>query len=319
MLRRDLFKTLAGGAAIARLARAAKLTRGNICFITDEVNRDLAAALPFAAEFGIRQVELRNVDGLYCFRHEPEKLKQIRARLKEYGIRVAILSTPILKCVLPGSQLSATAKREIKSAQNDLPIPDEQQAVQQMDYLRKAIEAARILETDRLRIFSYWRVEDPEKERPRIVEGLRRLTEVAEKEKIKLCIENEPACNLANCVETSAVVKAIDSPWLGMNWDAANGLSTGEVPYPDGFNLLDKKRVWHTHVKDSRPNPDTGRRQTCAVGDGDVPWSAIFTALGKAGYTGALSMETHFSIDGQKEPASRRSIAGILKVVDSLA
>jgi hypothetical protein len=29
-------------------------------------------------------------------------------------------------------------------------------------------------------------------------------------------------------------------------------------------------------------------------------------------------METHFSINGQREPASRRSMQGILKVIDGL-
>ncbi len=309
---------MAGGVVAARVARAARLSRANVCFITDEVSRDLAVALKFAAEFGVKQVELRHVDNLYCFRHEPERLKQIHAQLREHGIRVAILSTPVLKCVLPGSTLTTGSAREVQAAQKDFPVPVEDQFPQQMQFLRKAIEAARILETDQLRIFSYWRVEDRAKERPRIVEGLKRVTEVAEKEKIRLSIENEPGCNLADCAETASVLKEIPSPALGMNWDIANGLSTGEKPYPDGFDLLDKKRIWHLHIKDSRRNPETGRRQTCAVGDGELPYHDIFTALGKASYSGALSMETHFSINGSREPASRRSMQGILKVIDSL-
>jgi L-ribulose-5-phosphate 3-epimerase len=310
---------MASGAAATTLARGARLTRGNVCFITDEVSRDLGVALKFASEFGVKQVELRAVDNMYCFRHDPEKLKQIHAQLREHGIRVAILSTPVLKCVLPGSTLTTGSAREVQAAQKDFPVPVEEQFAQQLQFLRKSIEAARILETDRLRIFSYWRVEDREKERPRIVEGLRRITEVAEKEKVRLCIENEPGCNLANCRETSSVLKEISSPALGMNWDIANGLSTGEKPYPDGFDLLDKKRIWHVHIKDSRRNPDTGRRQTCAVGDGEIPYREIFPALAAAGYSGALSMETHFSINGSREPASRRSMEGLLKVVDNLS
>ncbi|HYM13620.1 MAG TPA: sugar phosphate isomerase/epimerase family protein [Bryobacterales bacterium] len=319
MRRRDLLRTLAGGAAMARLARAARLTRGHVCFITDEVNRDLSTALQFAKEFGIRQVELRNVDGKYCFRHDPAKLKEIHALLQEHGIHVAVLSTPILKCILPGSTLKPGVEKQIKAAQKDLPVPDDQQVAQQMDYLHKAIDAARILDTDMLRIFSYWRVEDPAKERPRIVEGLSRVAEAAEKEKIRLCIENEPSCNIANCTEAMAVLDRLPSRYLGINWDIANGASTGETPYPDGFHLLDKKRIWHTHIKGFCVDADTKRHHTCAVGDGVLPYVEIFTALGKAGYAGALSMETHYSINGQREPASRRSMQGILKVIDQLA
>jgi sugar phosphate isomerase/epimerase len=314
-----MLKTLAAGAACLTPARAARLTRSNLCFITDEVSRDLRVALAFAADYGIRQVELRNVDGRYCFRHEPEKLRQIRDLLKERGVRVALLSTPVLKCVLPGSALAEGVQNEIQLAQKDFPVPVDDQFAQQMDFLRQAIDAARILETDKLRIFSYWRVQDREKESARIVEGLERVTRVAEKEKIRLCIENEAACNLADCRETSALLKKINSPYLGMAWDVVNGTSTGENPYPDGFSALDTRRVWHTHIKDYRHNPATGRRQICAVGDGQTPYREIFTALGKAGYTGALSMETHFSLNGSKEAASRRSMDGLVKVVESLA
>jgi hypothetical protein len=58
MLRRDFCLAL-GTAAAARAA--SRLTRANLCFITDEVSRNLRTALQFAAEYGIRQVKLRSV------------------------------------------------------------------------------------------------------------------------------------------------------------------------------------------------------------------------------------------------------------------
>ena len=322
MHRRDFLRTVGGSAAVlcsAGSARAARLTRANLCLITDEVSRNLRPALQFAAEYGVWQVELRNVDGKYCFTHEPAKLKEIRGVLKEYGISVAVLSTPVLKCVLPDSNVTAAARKEVELAFKDFPVPTAEQFPRQMELLHKAIEAARILETDKLRIFSYWRVEDREKERSRILEGLSRAAEVAEKEKIFLCIENEDSCNLADCAETSAVLRQLSSPNLGMNWDPVNGYSTGENAYPEGFSQLDKRRIWHMHVKDWRPHPETGRPQVCAVGDGRVPWLDIFNAMGKAGYKGALSMETHFTMNGSKEAASRRSMEGILKVIERLS
>ncbi len=318
MRRRDLLKTLAAGSVTLRPARAARLTRENLCFITDEVNRDLRKALDFAAEFGIRQVELRNVDGKYCFRHDAQKLKEVRALLDERGVRVAILSTPVLKCVLPNSRITAGAIKEIQLAQKDFPVPAEEQFAQQMVFLRQAIDAARILGTDKLRIFSYWRVENRQEEQPRVIEGLQRVLEVASKEKIRLCIENEGACNLSDCAETAAVLGKIRSPYLGMAWDVVNGTSTGEMPYPDGFGRLDPSRIWHLHIKDYRVNRETGRRQICAVGDGQTPYVEILTALGKAGYNGALSMETHFSLNGSRELASRLSMEGLVKVLEKL-
>jgi hypothetical protein len=56
--------------------------------------------------------------------------------------------------------------------------------------------------------------------------------------------------------------------------------------------------------------------ELCTVcGDGDTPYLDIFRALGRAGYAGALSMETHFRIGGSREPASRRSMEGLLPVL----
>jgi L-ribulose-5-phosphate 3-epimerase len=318
MHRRDLLRTLAGGVAVARLAHAARITRGNVCFITDEVSRDLSTALKFASEFGVRQVEIRNVDDKYCFRHDPSKLKEIHAQLKEHGIRVAVLGTPVLKCTLPGLALTPESDRASQGLQKDLPIPRDQQFGMQMDLLHQAIEAARLLDTDMLRIFAYWRVQDLQKAQPHIVEGLSRIAEVAAKEKIRLCLENENACNVATSAEAAAILAQVKSPALGLNWDFVNAINAGETAYPDGFNKLDKKRIWHVHVKDVRIDPATKQHQVCAVGDGMVPHHEIFTSLAKAGYKGALSMETHFSINGQRDPASRRSMQGIMKVIDGL-
>jgi len=306
--------------AASRVAGAAsRLSRANLCFITDEVSRNVRTALQFAAEYGVRQVELRNVYGKYCLLHDAAMLRQIHALLREHGVRVAVLATPILKCILPGSRLTARAQKESAEARSTFPIPDGEQFGRQMEFLRKAIDAARILETDQLRIFSYWQVENPDEERGRILDGLRRVTDVAEKEKIRLAIENEPGCNLATCAQTMSALREIRSPWLGMAWDVVNGVSAGETSFPDGFRLLDVKRVWHLHIKDSRPDPDSGRRRICAVGDGDTPYHDIFRALGQAGYTGALSMETHFSIDGSREAASRRSMEGLIRTIERIS
>ncbi len=317
MRRREFCRTLAAGTAAAALAPASsRITRASLCFITDEVSRNLRTALQFASEYGVRQVELRSVYEQYCFRHDARRLKEIHSLLKEYGVRVAVLSTPILKCMLPGAPLTAAAQRESRAAQSTFPVPAEEQFARQMEFLRQAIDAARILETDKLRIFSYWQVENFERERPRILQGLRRVTEIAEKEKIRLVIENEPGCNLADCAQTMSVLEEIASPWLGMNWDVVNGRSTGETPFPDGFRRLDLKRVWHMHVKDQRTNLATGRREICAVGDGDTPYHEILPALARGGYTGALSMETHFSVGGSREAASRRSLEGLVRVIE---
>jgi sugar phosphate isomerase/epimerase len=106
---------------------------------------------------------------------------------------------------------------------------------------------------------------------------------------------------------------------VGILWDPMNATSTGETPYPDGYNLLDKSRIWHVQLKDTQLDPQTGERKTVAVGDGVMPYAEIFKALATDGYTGAISMETHFSIDGSRDKASRISIEGVFRALDAQA
>ena len=35
-----------------------------------------------------------------------------------------------------------------------------------------------------------------------------------------------------------------------LNWDPGNAAAAGEIPYPDGYNLLPKDRIGHCHCKD---------------------------------------------------------------------
>ena len=128
-------------------------------------------------------------------------------------------------------------------------------------------------------------------------------------------MENETACSLANCREAMMVLPKAPAN-VGLLWDPMNGTTTEEKPYPDGYDLLDKSRLFHVELKDVEIDPATGERHTVAVGDGVIPYAQIFKALASDGYKGVISMETHFSIDGSREKASRRSMQGIFKALE---
>ena len=57
------------------------------------------------------------------------------------------------------------------------------------------------------------------------------------------------------------------------------------------------------------------RRVWRGVGDGEFDHLGQVRALLKDGYKGALSLETHFTIDDSKAKASEYSMANLLKVV----
>ena len=170
--------------------------------------------------------------------------------------------------------------------------------------LRKCIAAARILGADRVRVFTFHRVEDPKALFPRIAEVLEPMCNVAREEGVRLLIENEPSCNVGDCAELAAILGMLPAKNLGANWDALNGAALGEAPYAQGYNLLPKNRVWNVQIK-GKSILDTPQH---------LDWPTIIRALEQDGYGGELGLETHY-FDGTNIEKSHLSMAEILKLV----
>ena len=135
---------------------------------------------------------------------------------------------------------------------------------------------------------------------------------------MKIGMENEHACNVADCGEAMQVLPEAP-PNVGLLWDVLNGVSTGETPYPDGYDKLEKSRIFHVQLKDADLSAGSERFTYKAVGQGDVPYAKIFKALAEDGYTGAVSMATHFSLDGSgsRKESSRLSMQGVLAAIEA--
>ena len=93
---------------------------------------------------------------------------------------------------------------------------------------------------------------------------------------------------------------------------SGNASERGEVPYPDGYNLLPKDRIGHCHCKDSVKKPD-GKYAWAAMGSGMIDWVGQFKALKRDGYSYAVSLETHWRGAGTPEESTRQSWAGMKK------
>ena len=303
------------GESAAELAEAPSLGIGQVCFITDEYSQDLDEAIAFAKEFGVTQVEIRAIDGKYFFLEEAEKIKAVQQKLKDAGLRVALLDTPILKCVAPGPAPAEHVLDDIKVAQGGFPIPKDEQFSRSMEFLDRAIEAAKIFETSKIRVFSFWRVDEPAEIRSLLVDKLSEAGERAAKDGMSLCIENEGACNIATCEEAMDVLADVPRN-VGVIWDVLNGETSGEAAYPDGYGKLDPKRIEHVHLKDYERIED-GNLKVVGIGEGLLPYPDIFRALAADGYQGVISMETHFSVDGSRKEPSRRSMRGILAALEA--
>jgi sugar phosphate isomerase/epimerase len=176
-----------------------------------------------------------------------------------------------------------------------------------MDDLRTAMRNCHILGVDLLRVFTGSRVEEPEKLYPRIVDVLGEMALEAEKEKIRLLIENEGSCNIGTSAELTNLLKLIPSKWVGINWDSLNGLALHENPFPDGYQVLPKERIYNVQIKG----------KTLLDYPEKLDWKAIFQTLQRDGYRGRLGLETHIFGEGQVA-ASHSSMQEILRIVQEL-
>ena len=119
-----------------------------------------------------------------------------------------------------------------------------------------------------MRIFSYWRVEDPDKAYPYVRDRLAKAAQLAAKNDIILVLENEHSCNVGTGKELGRLLKDVNSPNLRGVWDPGNATMLGEIPFPDGYKRC-AGMFPHMHIKDSRqearrPASSNGRRWAAA-------------------------------------------------------
>ncbi|MEO7651015.1 MAG: TIM barrel protein [Bryobacteraceae bacterium] len=304
MTRREL---LAGVASAVPLLAKSRIDRTRISAITDEIGKTPGDAIAFIKQYQLRWVELRSIPGAkkeYSFLAEPET-KLAAASFKEHGIGVSFLNSSMLKYAWPGTE-PVRRRQDAPEARAKRQAADTKRFEGRLEELRTAIGNAHILGTDKVRVFTGLRVEDPEKLRQRVADILGEMTLIAEKEKIHLLIENEGSCNIATSAELTALMKLLPSKWIGINWDSLNG-SAHEKPFPDGYDLLPKKRIGNVQIKG----------KTVLDWPEKLDWKAIFQALQHDGYQGKVGLETH--IFGETQIASSHSsMREILRIVESL-
>ena len=116
-------------------------------------------------------------------------------------------------------------------------------------------------------------------------------------------LENEYACNIATAEETGHVLAALHHPNLKVVWDPANALVSGETPFPDGYRKLPSSRIVHVHAKDCVRYQE--KLVWGPLADGLIDWRGQVEALARDGYTGWISLETHWpGPNGDKHEAS---------------
>jgi len=271
--------------------------------ISDGFSPDLGEALKIMKGYGLSWVEIRAIWGKYNTEATTEEIKRVKSLLDRYHFKCSVVDSALYKCTLPGTK---PVSRE------DNPYPFREQ----MELLKRAAERCHAWGTDKVRGFTFFRVAEPEKLYPRISEELARAAETARQEGVRLVIENEESCNGATGRETAAILKMTPSPNLGFNWDVGNGYSHGEVSYPDGWNALDKSRVWHLHLKGMQCGPGMKKCHETFPDEGVINLTGQLKALERDHYDGTMSLECEFKAKGMThQQTNERAMKGLIRVV----
>jgi L-ribulose-5-phosphate 3-epimerase len=276
-----------------------------VAVINDELGQDFGRACEVASrEFGMDWIELRGMWNKNLLKLDAKEVEEARGILEKYKLRVTDIASPLFKVDWPDAPKS---KFSPKSDQFNADFTYDQQG----DVLDRSIALAKAFQTDRVRCFDFWRLDDPTPYRAAINEKLLAAAKTAGEKGITLILENEMTCNTGTGAEAAKVLAAAKSPYLMVNWDPGNAATLGETPYPDGYSLLPRDRIGHCHCKDAAKKPSGEGYDWAAMGRGVIDWTGQFTALKRDGYHFAVSLETHWRGAGTPEESTRQSWAGM--------
>jgi L-ribulose-5-phosphate 3-epimerase len=276
-----------------------------VSVISDEISQDLGHACEVATkEFAVEWIELRGMWNKNILKLDANEVAEARRILEKFKLRVTDIASPLFKVDWPGAPLSKFSPRR-DQFNADFTFD------QQPEVLERSIALAKAFQTERVRLFDFWRLDDVTPYRAAIDEKLRGAAATAAKEKIILLLENEMDCNTGTAAEAVKVLAVVPDKNFMLNWDPGNAAAAGEMPFPDGYNMLPKERIGHCHCKNVIRKPDGKGYDWAPVGTGVVDWKGQFAALKRDGYHLAVSLETHWRGAGTAEASTRQSWAGM--------
>src|SRR5438552_3127490 len=172
LTRRDLCKSalVAGGALRLRAGETQGFKLG---IITDELTGKLEEALPFISSYHLRWCELRELWGKNIMNLAKEDLDRAKKLIEKYDLQVADIGSPIFKWNLPQMPAHPGEQRDTFKASF---VEDDANRL-----LDESFRLARFFGTPKVRIFSYWRVEEPEKAYRFVRDRLAQAAQVAAK------------------------------------------------------------------------------------------------------------------------------------------
>jgi sugar phosphate isomerase/epimerase len=279
-----------------------------LAVINDEITQDFERACQIVSgDFGLQWIELRAMWNKNVTDLNAKEIADAKKILDSHKLRVTDIASPLFKTDWPGAPRSSQSERRDQfHADFDANAQDK--------LLAHCISLAKSFNTDRIRCFDYWRLDDQKPYRAAINAKLQHAAERCAQNGLILLLENEMSCNTATGEEAAALLKAIPDKNFMLNWDPGNAAAIGSTPYPNGYRLLPKHRIGHCHCKDVVRKADH-KYDWAPVGGGIVDWVGQLKALRRDGFRYGLSLETHWRGAGTPEASTRISMDGLKKAL----
>jgi len=211
-----------------------------LCAFADEAGSSLQAQIDALHRNGIGLLEIRTVDSVNIGDMTLERAEEVAAILKENGIQVWSLGSPMGKVSLNEGF-------------------DFEEYLSKVEHMCKL---TKIFGADKIRMFSFF---DAYEKKEQVFEYLQKMVEVADRYGVKLCHENEKSIygdTLARVQELMANV-----PGLRFIYDPANYIQCGESSAVTLPTLHSKMEYFH--IKDVIA--ETEELVPAGVGDGNIP------------------------------------------------
>ena len=238
---------------------------------TDEIDQDFQRAVDVALEFGCKGLEIRSVWDTACQDLTVEQIARMKGIMEGTDLVVCSIGSPFYKC--------------------DIDSPQER--AEHLDILKRCLRLANAFECSVVRGFTFWRKGKAADRWDDILAAYDEPARLAAEAGVLIGIENESATMIGTGEEVARFIRDLDRGSVRVTWDCANAHDDGEVPYPDGYDHV-KDLLCHVHLKDAWVNPETGKRENCPVGEGEIDIKGELAALADDGYEGNVSLETHW-------------------------
>jgi sugar phosphate isomerase/epimerase len=144
------------------------------------------------------------------------------------------------------------------------------------------------------------------------VETLKPVIAHAEREGVQLLIEPEPELLVEKAEQFEELMRHIDSPAVGLNFDIGHMYCVGDDPAPTVRRLA--KFIRHVHLEDIAA---TRVHHHLIPGDGAIDFAATLTALRDIGYQGWVTIELYPYVE-DPDLAARTALERVTAVAAKL-